>query len=59
VSRKLRIKRSVCPTEVSPVDRKRSLEHGQASEVEGTESLFLRPGDCRQEVKSDAVLCAA
>jgi len=45
----------VCPTEVSSVDRKRSLEHGQASEPEGTESLFLRPGYCRQEVKSEAV----
>jgi len=31
------------------------LEHGQASEPEGTESLFLRPGYCRQEVKSEAV----
>jgi len=56
VSTKLRIKRSVGPTEVSPVDRKRSLEHGQASEPEAAESLFLRPGDCRQEVKSEAVL---
>jgi len=53
MSRKLRIKRSVCPTEVSPVDRKRSLEHGQASEPKGAESLFVRPGDCRQ---SEAVL---
>jgi len=29
----------VCPTEVSPVDWKRSSEHGQASEPEGAESL--------------------
>ena len=56
LSRKLRIQRPVCPTEVSSVDRKRSLEDGQASEPEGAESLFLRPGYCRQEVKSEAVL---
>ena len=53
---KVRIKRPVCPTEVSSDDRKRSLEHGQATEPEGAESLFLRPGYCRQEVKSEAVL---
>ena len=53
---KVENKRPVCPTEVSSVDRKRSLEHGQASEPEGAESLFLRPDYCGQEVKSEAVL---